>query len=176
MRKFAYIIIFLMMSICFASASSPVNRSVPNIFGSSVAVVTGKVVTISGSCAPGSVYCNSLYIVGLDGDSLVELKSPEKSKVNYSSFCSNMPLDVGSTYMLFIESQSEFNTAAPAKCPFVVDLDGVFKKIGGYIYRIGSPEAQTIVDDRGKRYFTNAVVEPDFEQEMKSLLRQKVSK
>lgn len=176
MRKVAYIIIFLMVSICSARASSPVNRSVQKIFGSSVAVVTGKVVSISGSCAPGADYCNSLYIVGLDGNSVVELKSPGKSKVNYSSFCSGMPLDVGSTYTFFIESQSEFNTAAPAKCPFVVDLDGVFKEIGDYVYRIGSPEAQTIVDYRGRRYFTNAVVEPDFEQEMKSLLRQKVSK
>lgn len=84
-------------------------------------------------------------------------------------------MEVGSTYTLFIESRNEFNTAAPAICPFVVDLDGVFEEIGGYIYRIGSPEAQVMVDFRGRKYLTNAVVEPDFEREMKSLLRQKVS-
>lgn len=80
MRKIIYILIFLTMPVGFTNASSPVNRSVQKIFGSSVAVVTGKVATISGSCAPGADYCNSLYIVGLDGNS-VEIAWGTKDKL-----------------------------------------------------------------------------------------------
>ncbi|MCI2260287.1 hypothetical protein [Xanthomonas indica] len=151
-----------------AYGSSPSSRSIERLFGKSTAVIAGKVVGISGSC-PETGYCNPIYVVSLGRETMSTLKSPGVSLVGYDKFCSNVQLEMGQTYMVFLESASEFNTGDSKKCPLVVDLDGVFEKIGSDVYRVGSPEAQVLVDFEGNKYLTNAVFEPDFENLLESL-------
>gem|GEM_PF-5121867 len=98
-----------------------------------------------------------------------ELKSTDESSAKYKSLCSNVPLEVGAAYTLFLEAPTEFNAQGPGVCDLVVDVDAVFQRIGSFVYRVGSPDAKIIVDFEGAKYLTNAVVEPDFDQAMKSL-------
>lgn len=49
------------------------------------------------------------------------------------------------------------------------NVDAVFQRVGSFVYRVGSPDAKIIVDFEGAKYLTNAVVEPGFDQTMKSL-------
>ncbi|WP_131721578.1 hypothetical protein [Xanthomonas sp. NCPPB 1128] len=151
-----------------AYGSSPSGRSVDKLFERSAAVIAGKVVGINGSC-PEAGYCNRIYVVSLERATMSMLKSPGASLLGSDKFCSNVQLEVGETYTLFLEPASEFNTGDSKRCPLVVDLDGAFEEIGSDVYRVGSPEAQVIVDFEGDKYLTNAVVEPDFENLIESL-------
>lgn len=110
-------------------------------------------------------------MVSLDEGSIKELKSTKHTSANYKSICSNVPLEIGSTYTLFIEAPTEFNTGGSDKCLLAIDFDGVFEKIGSYVYRVGAPDAKVIVDFEGSKYLTGAVVEPEFEQAMDSLAK-----
>ncbi|MBB5884359.1 MULTISPECIES: hypothetical protein [unclassified Xanthomonas] len=149
--------------------SSPSNRSIEKLFEKSTAVIAGKVLEVYGFCSDKARYCNKIYMISIDEKTIVWLQSPEASAAGYNKFCSNVQLEVGEAYTLFLEPASDFNTADSSKCPLVVDIDGAFEKIGSYMYRVGSPEGQIIVDFEGDRYLTNAVVEPNFESLVKSL-------
>lgn len=175
MRSALMLAFGLMIFPFLAHGSSPSNRSIQKLFDTSTAVIAGKVVGINGSC-PEAGYCNPIYVVSLERETMSTLKSPGVSSVGYDKFCSSVQLEMGQTYTVFLESASEFNTGDSKKCPLVVDLDGVFEKIGSDVYRVGSPEAQLLVDFEGNKYLTNAVVEPDFENLLESLSGAKGSK
>jgi len=168
--KSVFILVFgLIVSPFSAYGSSPSNRSIEKLFENSTAVIAGEVREIYGSCPERGGYCNRIYMISLEEKTIVALKSSEASWAGHNKFCSNVPLEVGERYTLFLESASDFNTSDSKKCPLVVDLDGVFEKVGSYVYRVGSPEAQIIVNFDGGKYLTNAVVEPNFDDLIKSL-------
>lgn len=152
-------------------ATSPSSRSVEALFESANAVVVGKVTKVAASCDQLGGVCNRLYMVSLDEASIKELKSKSGMDANYSSMCSNVPLEIGSTYILLVEATTKFNTAGSDKCLHAIDFDGVFEKIGSYVYRVGAPDAKIILDFEGDKYLTNAVVEPDFEKAMDSFAK-----
>ncbi|MBD7921433.1 hypothetical protein [Xanthomonas bonasiae] len=175
MRNVFILLVGLIVFPFSACGSSPSNRSIEKLFENSTAVIVGEVREVYGSC-PVKGYCNRIYIISLEEKTIAALKMPEASWVGYKKFCSNVPLEVGERYTLFLEPASDFNTSDSKKCPLVVDLDGVFEKIGSYVYRIGSPEARIIVNFEGGKYLTNAVVEPNFDDLIKSLSSAGVSK
>ncbi|MEL4892299.1 hypothetical protein PQU63_12360 [Xanthomonas protegens] len=159
----------------FSYGSSPSNRSIEKLFKKSTAVIAGEVVAINGSC-PETGYCNRIYVVSLERGTVLAFKSPETSLVSYDKFCSNVQLEVGEKYTLFLEAASRFNTGDSSKCPLVVGIDGAFERIGSDVYRVGSPEGQIIVNFDGNKYLTNAILEPDFDNLIKSLSSTKASK
>ncbi|HEY5802291.1 MAG TPA: hypothetical protein VIT90_01175 [Lysobacter sp.] len=150
-------------------ATSPSSRPIETLFKNATAVIVGKVTDVTASCDPRKNVCNSIYRVSFDEESIKQLKPAKGSSVSYESICSNVPLEIGSAYTLFIEAPTRFNTAGSNKCLLAIDFDGVFEKIGSYVYRVGAPDAKIIVDFEGAKYLTNAVVEPGFEQAMGSL-------
>ena len=89
------------------------------------------------------------------------------------TLCSNSALEIGETYVLFFERINIFNDVGSNKCSLVIDYDGVFQERGDYFYRVGSPDLQVIVDFEGRKYMTNAVVEPDFEDALLRLAGRK---
>lgn len=150
-------------------ATSPANRSIETLFKNAKAVVTGKVTGVRAERGQSEEVCNSNYVISLEVKTVRELKSTDESSAKYKSLCSNVPLEVGAAYTLFLEAPTEFNAQGSGVCDLVVDVDGVFQKIGSFVYRVGSPDAKIIVNFEGAKYLTNAVVEPDFDQAMKSL-------
>ena len=150
-------------------ATSPANRSLETLFKNAKAVVTGKVTSVKAGCGEIEKVCNSSYTISLEAKTVRELKSTYESGAEYKSLCSNVPLEIGAAYTLFLEAPTEFNAPGSGDCDLVIDVDGVFQKIGSFVYRVGSPDAKIIVDFEGAKYLTNAVVEPKFDQTMKSL-------
>lgn len=150
-------------------AASPANRPLETLFKGAQFVVVGKVVTVSASCDPSKPYCIPIYFISLDQSSAKELKLPNNPRNQYEKICSNVPLEIGSTYTLFIEAPTKFNTAGSDGCDLAIDFDGVFEKIGSYVYRVGSPDAKIIVNFEGAKYLTSAIVEPEFEHAISSL-------
>lgn len=169
------VLVFLIASMSvlpgIGCATSPSSRPLEMLLKSANAVVVGKVTDVTASCDQTGDTCNRLYMVSLDETSIKELKSTKGSSANYRSICSNIQLEVGSTYTLFVEAPTKFNTAGSDRCLLAVDFDGVFEKIGSYVYRVGAPDAKIIVDFEGAKYLTNAVVEPGFEQAMDSFAK-----
>lgn len=165
------LIIFLTMAVfpIVGCAASPANRPLETLFKGAQVVVVGKVVRVSASCDPGKPYCIPIYLISLDQASIKELKVPNRPRSQYEAICSNIPLEIGSTYTLFIEAPTKFNTAGSNECGLAIDFDGVFEKIGSYDYRVGSPDAKIIVNFEGAKYLTNAIVEPEFEHTISSL-------
>ena len=125
--------------------------------------------SVRAACGQSEKVCNSIYAISLEAKTVRELKSTGKLGAEYNSLCSNVPLEVGAAYTLFLEGPTEFNAPGSGGCDLVVDVDGVFQKIGSFVYGVGSPDAKIIVDFEGAKYLTNAVVEPGFDQTMKSL-------
>lgn len=153
-------------------AKSDGDRPIQVLYKDAQAVVSATVISMKASCAGRMPYCRPEYILKLDGVRDIKAlvgKAPSAGM----TVCTAVMLEVGSSYTLFLERPDKYNSVSAEKCNFAIDRDGVFLKKGSYTYRVGSPDATIIVDFEGDKYFTNAVVEPDFEQAMDSLAGRK---
>ncbi|KAB8198239.1 hypothetical protein FKV24_003095 [Lysobacter maris] len=169
MRCISSVFIFILaLVVNVGSASSPANRPVNVLFEAAEAVVTGRVVNVEASCGDRASVCVRMYRVLFDDGSMRELKAA-KDRHGYRSVCSTVPLEIGSVYTVFMELPTRFNAGGASGCSLVVDLDGVFERMNHSVYRVGSPDARIIVDFEGNKYLTNAMVEPDFDDAIRSL-------
>ncbi|NUO75111.1 MAG: hypothetical protein HOQ32_03770 [Lysobacter sp.] len=161
----AYVLVLTGIPLC-SHALFPSNRPVERLYGHAVAVVHAKVVEMSAACVDAHCW-NSGYVIALDQ---VE---PYKGSVlgEELRLCSNAHLEIGLEYTLFLEQTNEFNSRAEKKCDLVVDFDGAFEKRGSHTYRVGSLEAQIIVDFEGDKYMTSAIVVRDFDSQLEVLSR-----
>lgn len=88
-------------------ATSPADRSVETLFKNAKAVVAGKVTGVRAACGQSEEVCNSNYAISLEVKTVRELKSTDEPSAAYKSLCSNVPLEVGAAYTLFLEAATE---------------------------------------------------------------------
>ncbi|NUO75109.1 MAG: hypothetical protein HOQ32_03760 [Lysobacter sp.] len=159
-------IIGVLLLICstVGVAGIPTSRPVDELYRRSSVVVKATITSSNGSCInEKNNVCNNNYLLSIK--SIEQYKGSALSETVPSSkvLCSNSALEIGETYVLFLEQVNAFNDVSSNKCSLVIDYDGVFQKIGDDFYRVGSPDLQVIVDFEGRKYMTNAIVEPGFE-------------
>ena len=83
-------------------------------------------------------------------------------------FCSLLPLRIGVTYTLALTSSSaDINNEFA--CRYAVLEDSAFEERGGDHYRVTSMSTSIIVNFEGDKYWTDAVLVPDFEAVVEKL-------
>ncbi|UHQ23436.1 hypothetical protein LVB77_01605 [Lysobacter sp. 5GHs7-4] len=149
----------------------PTSRPVDELYGRSDLVVEATVRSIDASCVTEKKgICNNNYALRIDVVKQYKARSKDQSTaISGLTLCSNSALEIGDTYFLFFEPANEFNDVGSNNCDLVVDYDGVFQTMADLTYRVGAPDMQTIVNFDGRKYMTNAIVVPGFEEQLDGL-------
>ncbi len=134
--------------------TSFVDREVKEIFEVSTGVVEGMVTSVEAQCNKSG--CSSLVEIYAKKT----YKTWDKNESHYR-FCSFTPVNIGFSYVFFIENVDEEKNLP--LCKKIVKSDGVFSRFGNGAYRYMSPGSFNTVEMDGEKYVTGWILVKDFD-------------
>lgn len=136
---------------------------VEELFEKADMVASVTVLRISGECE--SAYRCEGYRIGSEVMTTIK-ESHSSVDGSRIEFCSKIPLDLGHTYTVFLYPPSS-DPIGLEGCSFVLGHAGAFEERAGDFYRVNSPDSAVIFDLNGRTYYSNAVLEPKFVDEIR---------